>query len=136
MNTRLVGRLGSLRIISAASLVSCVASLAVALFAISGWGGLWSIVAPLFFVVGVVGILSANCTTDLMHRYPHNAGASAALFGAMQLALGAVASVAIGVLANGTPFGMGVTIGTTGVLCFVGRGLVLRWHGHPVKSGG
>ncbi len=43
----------------------------------------------LFFVVGVVGLLSANCTTELMHRYPKNAGAAAAVFGAMQLALGA-----------------------------------------------
>ena len=88
----------------------------------------------LFFVVGVVGILSANCTTDLMHRYPHNAGASAAVFGAMQLALGALASVAIGALADGTPFAMGVTIGVAGV-CFAGRYLVLRWHGRPVKAG-
>ncbi|MCA3801780.1 Bcr/CflA family multidrug efflux MFS transporter, partial [Burkholderia sp.] len=78
-NTRLVGRIGSLRIIAAASLVSAIASLAVAFVALTGWGGLWSIVVCLFFVVGVVGILSANCTTDLMHRYPHNAGASAAV---------------------------------------------------------
>ncbi|WDD93285.1 Bcr/CflA family multidrug efflux MFS transporter [Burkholderia sp. FERM BP-3421] len=134
MNTRLVGRLGSLRIIAGASLVSSVASLAVALVALTGWGGLWSIVVCLFFVVGVVGILSANCTTDLMQRYPHNAGAAAAVFGAMQLALGAVASVAIGALADGTPFGMGVTIGVIGVLCFGGRTLVLRWHGRPVRG--
>lgn len=134
-NTRLVGRVGSLRIIAAASLVSCIASLAVALVALTGWGGLWSIVVCLFFVVGVVGILSANCTTDLMHRYPHNAGASAAVFGAMQLALGAIASVAIGALADGTPFAMGVTIGISGVLCLAGRYLVLRWHGRPVKAG-
>ncbi|WP_323118427.1 Bcr/CflA family multidrug efflux MFS transporter [Burkholderia alba] len=132
MNTRLVGRLGALRIIAGASLVSGIASLAVALVAITGWGGLWSIVVCLFFVVGVVGILSANCTTDLMLRYPHNAGAAAAVFGAMQLALGAVASVAIGAMADGTPFGMGVTIGAIGVLCLVGRMLVLRWHGWPV----
>ena len=52
----------------------------------------------------------------------------------MQLALGAIASVAIGALADGTPFAMGVTIGVTGVLCFVGRMLVLRWHGRPAKG--
>lgn len=74
----------------------------------------------------MVGILSANCTTDLMLRYPHNAGAAAAVFGAMQLALGA--------LANGAPFAMGVTIGATGLLCLGGRMLVLRWHGRPVKG--
>ena len=74
----------------------------IAFVALTGLGGVWSIVVCLFFVVSVVGILSANCTTDLMHRYPHNAGA---------------------------------TIGVTGVLCFVGRYLVLRWHGRPVKAG-
>ncbi|KAF1056065.1 MAG: hypothetical protein GAK41_00181 [Burkholderia gladioli] len=77
-----------------------------------------------------VGLLSANCSTDLMLRYPHNAGAAVALFGAMQLGLGAV----VGLLADGTPFGMGVTIAITGALCFVGRRLVLRWHGRPVRG--
>ncbi|MEA3124109.1 MAG: transporter, family, multidrug resistance protein, partial [Caballeronia sp.] len=88
----------------------------------------------LFFVVGVVGLLSANCTTDLMHRYPHNAGAAAAVFGAVQLALGALASVAVGLFHDGTPQGMGIVIGVTGVLTFVGRTLVLRWHGTPVRE--
>ncbi|MBN3726428.1 Bcr/CflA family multidrug efflux MFS transporter [Burkholderia sp. Ac-20379] len=134
INTRLVARVGSMRLISAASLVSAVASLCVAFFALTGIGGLWSIVAGLFFVVGVIGLLSANCSTDLMLRYPHNAGAAAALFGAMQLGLGAVASAVVGLLADGTPFGMGVTIAITGALCFVGRRFVLRWHGRPVRG--
>jgi DHA1 family bicyclomycin/chloramphenicol resistance-like MFS transporter len=132
VNTRLVGRVGSLKLISLASFVSVIAALATALVCLTGWGGLWSIVACLFFVVGVVGLLSANCTTDLMHRYPHNAGAAAAVFGAVQLALGAVASLAVGLLHDGTPHGMGIVIGVTGVLTFVGRTLVLRWHETPV----
>jgi DHA1 family bicyclomycin/chloramphenicol resistance-like MFS transporter len=134
LNTHLVGRAGSLAIIKASSLVSCVASFAVALVCLTGWGGLWSIVAGLFFVVSMVGILSANCTTDLMHRYPHNAGAAAALFGAMQLVLGALASLAVGAFRDGTPMGMGATVAVTGALCFVGRVLVVRWHGWPVRT--
>lgn len=134
INTRVVGRVGSLRIITSCALLSSFASFAVAFFALTGIGGLWSIVASLFFVVGVVGILSANCATDLMHRYPHNAGAAAAVFGAMQLMLGAVASVVVGLLADGTPTGMGLTIGTTGVLCFLGRRLVIRWSHTPVRD--
>lgn len=128
INTRVVGHTGPLPIISAAALISFVASLFVALMCLTGWGGLWSIVAGLFFVVGVVGLLSANCTTDLMHRYPRNAGAAAAVFGAMQLALGALSSFAVGLWHDGSPRGMGVTIAVAGSLCFVGRGLVLRWH--------
>ena len=136
VNTRLVGPLGSLKLISIASFVSVIAALATAFVCITGFGGLWSIVICLFFVVGVVGLLSANCTTDLMHRYPHNAGAAAAVFGAVQLALGALASVAVGMFHDGTPQGMGIVIGVTGVLTFVGRTLVLRWHGTPVRASG
>jgi DHA1 family bicyclomycin/chloramphenicol resistance-like MFS transporter len=134
LNTRLVGRLGSLKMISAAAFVSVVAALAVALVCLTGWGGLWSIVVCLFFVVGVVGLLSANCTTDLMHRYPRNAGAAAALFGAVQLALGALASLAVGLFHDGTPNGMGIVIGVSGLLTFVGRTLVLRWHEKPTRT--
>lgn len=129
MNTRLVGQLGSLPIISFAATVSCVASLFVCLVSLTGWGGLWSIVAGLFFVVGVVGLLSANCTTDLMHRYPLNAGAAAAVFGAVQLALGALSSLAVGLWPDGSPKGMGIVVGVAGSLCYVGRVLVVRWHG-------
>jgi MFS transporter, DHA1 family, multidrug resistance protein len=89
-------------------------------------------VAGLFFVVGVVGLLSANCTTDLMHRYPANAGAAAAVFGAMQLALGALSSLAVGLWEDGSPKGMGIVVGVAGSLCYVGRILVVRWHGTKV----
>ncbi|WP_233802867.1 Bcr/CflA family multidrug efflux MFS transporter [Paraburkholderia sp. HP33-1] len=128
LNTRLVGRLGPVPIISFAATVSFVASLFVCVVSLTGWGGLWSIVFGLFFVVSVVGVLSANCTTDLMHRYPVNAGAAAAVFGAVQLALGALSSLAVGLWQDGTPKGMGIVVGAAGCLCFVGRKLVMRWH--------
>ncbi|MGF6608537.1 DHA1 family bicyclomycin/chloramphenicol resistance-like MFS transporter [Paraburkholderia sp. WSM4175] len=129
LNTRLVGRLGPVPIISFAATVSFVASLFVCVVSLTGWGGLWSIVFGLFFVVSVVGVLSANCTTDLMHRYPANAGAAAAVLGAVQLALGALSSLAVGLWQDGTPKGMGIVVGVAGCLCFVGRMLVMRWHG-------
>jgi MFS transporter, DHA1 family, multidrug resistance protein len=132
-NAKLVGRLGAMKMISAASFVSIAAALTVSLVSLTGWGGLWSIVASLFFVVGTVGLLSANCTTELMHRYPRNAGAAAAVFGAMQLALGALASLAVGLFHDVSPHGMGIVIGVCGVLTFAGRTLVLRSHAAPVK---
>jgi DHA1 family bicyclomycin/chloramphenicol resistance-like MFS transporter len=128
LNTRLVGRLGPVPIIAFAATVSFVASLFVCIVSLTGWGGLWSIVFGLFFVVSVVGVLSANCTTDLMHRYPANAGAAAAVFGAVQLALGALSSLAVGLWQDGTPKGMGIVVGAAVSLCYVGRMLVMRWH--------
>nr|WP_238558524.1 hypothetical protein [Paraburkholderia phenoliruptrix] len=64
-----------------------------------------------------------------MHRYPVNAGAAAAVFGAVQLALGALSSLAVGLWPDGSPKGMGIVVGVAGSLCYVGRILVVRWHG-------
>ncbi|HKT99167.1 MAG TPA: Bcr/CflA family multidrug efflux MFS transporter [Paraburkholderia sp.] len=130
-NTRFIGRMGTLRMVSMASTVSIVASFFVALMCVTGWGGLWSIVTGLFFVVSVVGLLSANCATDLMYRYPKNAGAAAAVFGATQLGLGALASVVVGWFPGVSPLGMGCTIGACGALTWVGRSIVVKWHGRP-----
>jgi DHA1 family bicyclomycin/chloramphenicol resistance-like MFS transporter len=58
-----------------------------------------------------------------------NAGAAAAVFGAVQLALGALSSLAVGIWQDGSPKGMGVTVGVAGLLCYLGRILVVRWHG-------
>jgi DHA1 family bicyclomycin/chloramphenicol resistance-like MFS transporter len=134
LNTRFIGRLGTLKMISMASTVSIVASFFVALMCVTGWGGLWSIVFGLFFVVSVVGLLGANCATDLMYRYPKNAGAAAAVFGAAQLGLGAFASAVVGWFPGVSPLGMGLTIGTCGVLTWVGRAVVVKWHAHPAPG--
>lgn len=129
LNTRYVGRVGAVRMISIASTVSSAAALFVAFACLTGWGGLWSMVAGLCCVIGVVGLLSANCVTDLMSRYPDNAGAAAALFGATQLAFGALASHVVGLFPGVSPAGMGWTIGACGVFGYVGRMLVVRGHG-------
>jgi MFS transporter, DHA1 family, multidrug resistance protein len=134
LNTHLVGHYGRVRMIAAPALVHTVAAVWVCLCAITGLGGLPCLMIGLFFVVGTVGLLGANCATDLMHRYPHHAGAAAALFGAVQLALGAVSSLVVGLITHGTPTGMGLTIGGAGLLCFAGRQLVLRWQHRPVTG--
>lgn len=128
LNVRLVATLGTLRMISASSQVYLLASLGVFVVCTTGWSSLRSIVVTLFFVVSMVGVLGANCTTDLMHRYPRNAGAAAAVFGAMQLALGALSSLVVSGLQDGSPRAMGIVIGACGVLTYVGYRLVARSH--------
>ncbi|WP_255215137.1 multidrug effflux MFS transporter [Paraburkholderia youngii] len=114
--------------------VASGAALFVAFACLTGWGGLWSMVAGLCCVIGVVGLLSANCATDLMSRYPDNAGAAAALFGATQLAFGALASFVVGLFPGISPAGMGWTIGVCGVLGYVGRVLIVRGHGREALA--
>jgi MFS transporter, DHA1 family, multidrug resistance protein len=50
----------------------------------------------------------------------------------VQLALGALASLAVGLWQDGSPKGMGVVVGVAGVLCYAGRILVVKWHGMKV----
>jgi len=135
LNSRFVHRLGTVRMISAAATVGTLGSLAVGLVCLTGWGGLPAVVVTLFLVVSVVGVLSADCTTDIMHRYPNNAGAGAALFGAVQFAMGAFSSLAVGALqdAGGSPRAMGIVILCCGLGAYLGRTMVVRWHAHPAR---
>lgn len=133
LNAKLVGRVGTLRMISWASGISIAAALLAGLACETGWGGLPMLAWALFFVVATIGVLGANCVTDLMHRYPNNAGAAAALFGAVQFALGAASGAAVGLLSNGTPSALGEVIVFCGLCAFVGRTLLIRWHGRPPR---
>lgn len=54
-----------------------------------------AVIGGLFVVVSMTGLLGANCVGLLMARYPQNAGAAAALFGASQFGLGMLASATI-----------------------------------------
>ncbi|MGI4984287.1 MAG: Bcr/CflA family multidrug efflux MFS transporter, partial [Janthinobacterium lividum] len=134
LNAKRVGRLGTLTMISWASAISCIAALATGLACLTGWGGLPVLATALFFVVSTTGVLGANCVTELMHRYPRNAGAAAALFGAVQFGLGALSGSVLGLLSNGTPLALGGVIAVCGVCAFLGRGLLMRLHDHPVKA--
>lgn len=136
INTRMVHRVGTLRMISRAATIGMLASLAVGVVCLTGWGGLTAVVVTLFLVVSVVGVLSADCTTDLMQRYPKNAGAAAALFGSTQFALGALSSLAVGALqdADGSPRAMGMVIVFCGLASYAARAVVVRMHAMPARG--
>jgi DHA1 family bicyclomycin/chloramphenicol resistance-like MFS transporter len=126
VNARLVGRLGTQTMIGCAALATMLAAWAVAVICLAGVGGLPALVVALLVVVGMNGVIGANCMNDMMHRYPGRSGAAAALFGACQFGLGSLGSLAVGVLNDGTPHAMGVVIGTGGTLAFAGFMLIRR----------
>lgn len=69
---------------------------ALLLWAATGFeGALPAVILGLFVVVSMTGLLGANCVGLLMARYPQNAGAAAALFGASQFGLGMLASATV-----------------------------------------
>lgn len=109
-NSRQVARFGYLRLLGAGTAVSAVGVLALLLCTLTGAGGLAGVVLALLFAVGPVGMIGANAIAGLLNRYPDNAGAASALFGVFQFGLGAIAGMLVGLLFNGTPVAMALTM--------------------------
>ncbi|WP_440996540.1 Bcr/CflA family multidrug efflux MFS transporter [Arhodomonas sp. SL1] len=90
-NGVLVRRFGYRRLLAFGAAVTFTGSLALLATTLSGFGGLAGVAVPLFFAVGMVGLVGANTVTGLLDSYPDHAGAASALFGFFQFGLGAAA---------------------------------------------
>jgi DHA1 family bicyclomycin/chloramphenicol resistance-like MFS transporter len=85
-----------------------------------------AVIAGLFIVVSMTGLLGANCVGLLMARYPQNAGAAAALFGSSQFGFGMWASAAVSYTHDGSGRPMAWVILATTAASLVGYLLFRR----------
>jgi DHA1 family bicyclomycin/chloramphenicol resistance-like MFS transporter len=93
--------------------------------AVSG-DALPAVIAGLFVVVSMTGLLGANCVGLLMARYPQNAGAAAALFGSSQFGFGMWASAAVSYTHDGSGRPMAWVILATTAMSLAGYLLYRR----------
>jgi DHA1 family bicyclomycin/chloramphenicol resistance-like MFS transporter len=119
LNARLVGRLGSQRMLGFGTRLAAGSGLALLLCAGSGVGGLPALVLCVLLFVSVTGLIAANCLACLMSIFARQAGAAAGLAVAMQFGLGTVASAVVGALYDGSPWPMGLVVGGAGVGVFL-----------------
>jgi DHA1 family bicyclomycin/chloramphenicol resistance-like MFS transporter len=75
---------------------------------------------------GVTGLLGANCTASLMSMFPRQAGASVALGTSVQFATGALASLWVSHLADGTSWPMCLVVGSCGLGCLIAYGVSIH----------
>ncbi|MFI8003729.1 multidrug effflux MFS transporter [Streptomyces sp. NPDC086010] len=68
--------------------------------ATTGAGGLVGLVVPLWLIMGAVGLVLPNAAALALARHGESAGTAAALLGAGQFGLGALAAPLVGVLGN------------------------------------
>jgi len=126
LNSRLVLRYGYDRILLVGALMAMLTAIAAAIAGRTGWGGLWGLVAPLVLFASTTGLIVANSITGALAHFPHRAGAVSALVGAVHYGSGIMGSALVGILADGTPWPMGMVIGITGVGCCLSARLVLK----------
>ncbi len=134
LNSRLVIHIGPEKVASFGSVIACVAGLCL-LIAVYFSHALFAVVASLFFVVSMTGLLGANCVGLLMAAYGKNAGAAAALFGACQFGLGVLASAAVSVPFGAPGHAMAWAIALTTMMSLVGT-ILFRLCAPTTKAGG
>jgi DHA1 family bicyclomycin/chloramphenicol resistance-like MFS transporter len=119
VNSRVVLKLGTDRVLRIGCLLAALTGLVLLGFCVTGFGGLAAIATALFAFMGLTGMIAANAMAGGMSIRPEIAGAASALTGALQFTFGAIAGSAVGSLADGTAVPLG------GVICFCGVAAVL-----------
>jgi DHA1 family bicyclomycin/chloramphenicol resistance-like MFS transporter len=117
LNVRLIPRFGGARLLRAGALGAALSGMVLAFDALTGFGGLAGLVAPLVAYNGATGFIVANSVAGAMSAYPDRAGAVSALVGALQYGAGILGAGLVGLLADGTPWPMGLAVALSGVGC-------------------
>ena len=74
--------------------------------AFAGIHVLAAVLAPVFVMVSLQGILNPNTTVGALSRHAAHAGSASALMGTGQFLMGAISGLLVGVFTDGTPRGM------------------------------
>ena len=126
LNVTLLRRFGPATILSAALAVAATAGVVLLVDAVSGFGGILGILAPLWVVLAMVALCGPNAAALALADHGDRAGAASALLGAAQFAIGAGVAPLTGLGEAGSPVPMAVTIAGALVLAAVLVRLVLR----------
>ena len=119
-------------VLSRASLASVFAGALLAIAAVTGIGGPWTVLPMLFILLGTYGFMQGNTMAGALNVDTRRAGSVSALMGGASFGVGALASGLTGVLHDGTARPMALTM----FLALIGSALALRWLALPRKGEG
>ncbi|WP_371686134.1 multidrug effflux MFS transporter [Micromonospora sp. 15K316] len=101
LNVRLLNRYSPQRILIAALGLGTVAGLVLTTFAVTDAGGLPAVLASLWVVLFAAGLAMPNAPALALSRHGEAAGTAAAMLGAVQFGVGALAAPLVGLLGTG-----------------------------------
>jgi Bcr/CflA subfamily drug resistance transporter len=134
LNIRLLRRWTPQQILISALAGGSVAGLVLLACAATGFGGLVGILLPLWVVLAAAGLALPNAPALALSRHGEAAGTAAALLGAVQFGVGALAAPLVGVLGTGS-VAMAVVVAGGMVSATVVLLLVVRpWRLDPVDA--
>ena len=116
---RLMGRYRPETIVRTALLVYAASAVGLAVLELSGGANLFAFSALLFVVIAAMAFTLPLCSTMALEAYGAISGTASALMGALQFGSGTIASLAVGLLADGTTIPMVTIIAICGVTACV-----------------
>lgn len=119
VNTLLLRRFKSEQIIFFAMLAQVITIVFFLIGGINGWFGLYTTIFLLFKFLCCLGFVSPNASALTLAPFTKNAGSAAALMGAIQMGLGALASVGIGLLDAKSVVPMLTIMAACSILAFI-----------------
>jgi DHA1 family bicyclomycin/chloramphenicol resistance-like MFS transporter len=102
INARLARRVPGETLMHASNAVALGCASLMVIGAITGWGGMFGVLVPLWFVMASLGFSQPNASAAAMSVDRERAGATAALLGATMFGVGSLAGVATSLLDDGT----------------------------------
>jgi MFS transporter, DHA1 family, multidrug resistance protein len=132
-NVRLLRRWSPSQILITALGFGAVSGLVMLLFAATGFGGIVGLLVPLWLVLASAGLAFPNAPALALSRHGEAAGTAAALLGAVQFGVGALAAPLVGVVGTGA-VAMAVVIAGGMVAANVVLVLVARPWRLPVEA--
>jgi DHA1 family bicyclomycin/chloramphenicol resistance-like MFS transporter len=110
------------QVLARASTFAFLASIALTLAAVTGFGERWSVLPLLFLLLASYGFMQGNTMAGALNVDPRRAGSISALMGGASFGVGALAASLAGVLHDGTPRPMAIVM----MLALAGSALSLR----------
>lgn len=102
-NVVLIRRIGPAAIVGGALVVGVIGGAVLIVTTLTGFGGLWGFVVPVWVILAAGGFVIPNSPALALSRHGEAAGTAAALLGAAQFGLGALVAPLVGALGNDGP---------------------------------
>ena len=130
INSLLIKRFKSEHIIKVALTAQTIVSIVFLTGAINGWFNLAGTITMIFMMLCCVGLINPNAVALSMSPFPKNAGVASALWGTMQLGLGAASSFFIGIFSSrsATPLAAVMAASATAgfIILLIGRAKIVQ----------
>ena len=114
-------------VLARASIIAVIASIALTVAAVTGFGERWTVLPLLFVLLASYGFMQGNTMAGALSVDPRRAGSISALLGGLSFGVGALASGLAGAFHDGTPRPMALVM----LLSLAGSAAALRFMALP-----